>query len=97
MRDGFSTRRFVCTSAIVTARSCAPEPPSNPGRFISLDYLAVDDTPRRPLHVDDPGLTEHLAQAHELAGDDRASLLNVLDALLTKTRVKAVISNGEAS
>jgi transcriptional regulator with XRE-family HTH domain len=64
---------------------------------VSIDYLAVDDTPRRPLRVDDPGLTEHLAQAHELGPDDRASLLNVLDALLTKTRVRAVIGGGEAS
>lgn len=59
---------------------------------VSLDYLAVDGTPRRPLHVDDPGLTEQLAQAVELPTEDRTSLLNVLDALLTKTRVKAVIS-----
>lgn len=57
----------------------------------SLDYLAVEGTPRRPLRVEDPGLTENLAQASELGPEERAALLNVLDALLTKTRVKAVI------
>jgi hypothetical protein len=44
---------------------------------------------RRPL-------TKQLAQAVELHADDRSSLLNVLDALLTKTRVKNVIS-GQAA
>jgi len=63
---------------------------------VSLDYLAVDGSPRRPFQVDDPGLAEQLAQAAELSQEDRSSLLNVLDALLTKTRVKAVIS-GQAS
>jgi transcriptional regulator with XRE-family HTH domain len=63
---------------------------------VSLDYLAVDGTPRRPLHVDDPGLTEQLVQASELPLEDRTSLLNVLDALLTKNRVRAVVS-GDAS
>jgi transcriptional regulator with XRE-family HTH domain len=58
---------------------------------VSLDYLAVDGAPRRPLHVEDPGLTEQLAQAGELSPEDRTSLLNILDALLTKTRVKAVV------
>ncbi len=71
-------------------------PDEPPAGVVSLDYLAVDDTPRRPLRVDAPGLTEHLALAHELAGDDRTSLLNVLDALLTRTRVRVVIGN-EAS
>jgi transcriptional regulator with XRE-family HTH domain len=63
---------------------------------VSLDYLAVDGAPRRPFRVDDPGLAEQLAQAGELTPEDRASLLNILDALLTKTRVKAVIT-GQAS
>ena len=58
---------------------------------VSLDYLAVEGAPRRPLHVEDPGMTEQLAQAGELAPEDRTSLLNVLDALLTKTRVRAVV------
>jgi transcriptional regulator with XRE-family HTH domain len=58
---------------------------------VSLDYLAVEGSPRRPLHVDDPGLAEQLAQAAELDAEDRTSLLNVLDALLTKTRVRAVV------
>ena len=67
-------------------------PPRCRRERVSLDYLAVDGTPRRPLHVDDPGLTEQLAQAVELLAEDRAALLNVLDALLTKTRVKGLFA-----
>lgn len=59
---------------------------------VSIDYLAVDNSPRRPLHVDDPGLVEQLAQAAELPADARTSLLDIL----TKNRVKAVVS-GQAS
>jgi hypothetical protein len=44
---------------------------------------------RRPLHVDD-GLAERLAALAELNPEDRASLLSVLDALLTRTRVRAL-------
>ena len=60
---------------------------------VSLDYLAVDGSPRRPFRVEDPGLVEHLAQAAELNTEDRTALLNVLDALLTKTRIKAVVQD----
>ena len=58
---------------------------------VSLDYLAVDGAPRRPFRVDAPGHAEHLAQAAELTPEDRTALLNILDALLTKTRIKAVV------
>jgi len=53
---------------------------------VSLDYLVFDDQPRRPLHIDDHGLAERLAALAELNPEDRASLLSVLDALLTRTR-----------
>jgi transcriptional regulator with XRE-family HTH domain len=60
---------------------------------ISLDYLAIDDIPRRPLHVDDHGLGERLAQLSELDEDDRTSLLRVLDAMITRTRLHALANN----
>ena len=59
---------------------------------VSIDFLAIDNSPRRLLHVDDPGLFEQLAQAAELPAGARTSLLDIL----TKTRVKAVVS-GQAS
>lgn len=57
---------------------------------ISLDYLAVENIPRRPLHVEDHGLAERLAQLSELDPDDRQSLLRVLDAFLTRKRLHAL-------
>lgn len=60
---------------------------------ISLDYLAIDNIPRLPLHVNDHGLAERLTALAELDDDDRTSLLRVLDAMLTRTRLKALASD----
>ena len=60
---------------------------------VSLDYLVFDDHPRRPLHIDDHGLTDRLAALTELNPEDRASLLSVLDALLTRTRIRALAND----
>lgn len=57
---------------------------------VSIDYLLVEDAPRRPLHVADAALAARLADLAELAEDDRASLLHMLDALVTKNRLKAL-------
>lgn len=60
---------------------------------VSLDYLVFDDHPRRPLHVADHGLSDRLTALAELDETDRASLLSVLDALLTRTRIRALANN----
>ena len=60
---------------------------------ISLDYLAIDDIPRRPLHIDDHGLSERLALLSELDDEDRTSLLRVLDAMLTRKRLHTLANN----
>lgn len=57
---------------------------------VSIDYLVIDDMPRRPLHVQDHGLAERLAVLAELDEDDRNSLLSVLDALITRKRLRAL-------
>lgn len=57
---------------------------------VSLDYLVVEGVARRPLHVADHGLGERLVAIGELDDGDRTSLLNVFDALITKSRVKAL-------
>jgi transcriptional regulator with XRE-family HTH domain len=60
---------------------------------VSIDYLAIEDAPRRPLHVADHGVAERLGVLDELTDEDRASLLNVLDALVAKTRMKAIVGD----
>jgi hypothetical protein len=57
---------------------------------VSIDYLLVEDTPRRPLHMADLGLASRLADIAELTAEDRSSLLHMLDALVTKNRLKAL-------
>jgi transcriptional regulator with XRE-family HTH domain len=57
---------------------------------ISLDYLLVDDVPRRRLHAAEHALGDRLAAVGELSEEDLASLLNVLDGLVAKSRLRAL-------
>ena len=57
---------------------------------VSIDHLVVEGVARRPLHAPDYGLGERLVAIGELDEGDRTSLLNVIDALITKSRVKAL-------
>ncbi|HMQ27436.1 MAG TPA: helix-turn-helix transcriptional regulator, partial [Acidimicrobiales bacterium] len=55
---------------------------------VSLDYLLVDDIPRRPLHTPDHHLGERFNPLEELDEEDLSSLLNHLDGLIAKKRLK---------
>jgi hypothetical protein len=46
--------------------------------------------PRRALHTPDHGLGERLADIGELGEEDRAHLLSVIDAFVTKNRLRAL-------
>ena len=61
---------------------------------VSLDYLAIDGVPRRPLRVEDHGLAERLGQLAELDDEDRQSLLRVLDALIMRKRLRVLADDG---
>ena len=63
---------------------------------VSIDYLVIDDIPRRPLHIDDHGLTERLAALSELDQADRDSMLSVLDAMITRKRVRALAGGSDS-
>lgn len=56
---------------------------------VSIDYLLVDDAPRRPLRVEDQGFIERLEGVQYLSDEDKTSLLHILDALLAKNRIKS--------
>lgn len=60
---------------------------------VSIDYLLVEDAPRRPLRLDDAGLLERLQDIHTLSEEDRSSLLHILDALLAKHKMKSLAQN----
>lgn len=57
---------------------------------VSLDHLLVDGIPRRALHAPQNVLGDRLDTIAELEGADLASLLNVIDALVAKTRLHAI-------
>jgi transcriptional regulator with XRE-family HTH domain len=57
---------------------------------VSVDYLVVPDAPRRPLHSPENLLGDKLADLATLDDDDQAALLKVLDALVTKTKLRAL-------
>ncbi len=57
---------------------------------VSLDYLLVDGVPRRPLHAAEDAFGDRLAVVAELGQDDLAALLNVLDGLVMKSRLKTL-------
>lgn len=59
---------------------------------ISIDHLLVDDIPRRPLHTAEHNFGDRLTAVGELSGDDLASLLHMLDALVAKNRLKTLAS-----
>lgn len=57
---------------------------------ISLDYLVIDTAPRRPLHAPENALADQLADFATLDPDDQTALLKILDALITKTKLRAI-------
>lgn len=60
---------------------------------VSLDHLVFDDIARRPLHAPENILGDRLTAIAELNDHDRASLLNVIDGLVTKSRVRTLASD----
>lgn len=57
---------------------------------VTTDYLLIEDAPRRPLRAPEDVLGDNLAGIATLNDDDKAALLNVLDALITKTKLRAI-------
>ncbi|MGH7428441.1 MAG: helix-turn-helix domain-containing protein [Candidatus Methylomirabilaceae bacterium] len=57
---------------------------------VSCDYLLLDDAPRRPFRSPEDTLGHRLADLGELGDHDRELVLSFIDALVTKTRLKAL-------
>lgn len=60
---------------------------------VSVDYLVIPDATRRPLHQPDPIADEFSARLPDLAtldSTDRAAVLKVLDAFVTKSKLRAI-------
>lgn len=57
---------------------------------VSLDYLLIEDVPRRPLHAAQDALGNELADLAELDAEDLALVRQFVAALVTKTRLKTL-------
>ena len=57
---------------------------------VSIDHLLVDNVPRRPLHTVEHALGDRLAVIAELGDDELATLNNVIDGLVARTRLRAL-------
>lgn len=59
---------------------------------VSLDHLVFDEIARWPLHAPEHALVGRLAAIAELPEVDQRALLDHLDALLTRTRLRTITS-----
>jgi len=55
----------------------------------SVDYILFEDAPRRPLRADDRDLVKYLQDMQEFSEEDKASLLNVLDAFVARNKIRS--------
>ena len=60
---------------------------------ISLDHLLIDDIPRRALHAPEHILGDRAAAITELDDHDRAALLDVIDAYVTRNRLRTITTD----
>lgn len=58
----------------------------------SIDYLVIDDAPRRPLQGADLHLAERIIELGQLDDTDRQAVLHIIEGLIAKNRVKAAFS-----
>ena len=60
---------------------------------VSIDYLLVDEAPRRPLRTPDRGLADRLSvELADLSDTERDSVLLFVEALQAKNRLKALVA-----
>ena len=57
---------------------------------VSLDFLLLDEAPRRPLQSPMSKLAQRVIAIDELSDDDERSLLHLIDAIEAKNKLKAI-------
>jgi len=61
---------------------------------ISIDYLLVEEAPRRPLHVPDHGLADRLSvELAQLPDNERDSVMLFVEALLARNKLKTLAAD----
>ena len=59
---------------------------------VSIDYLLLDDVPRRPLSARDNILGEKYPELGNLSDEDKNSLFHIIDALIAKNKIQKIAS-----
>ena len=60
---------------------------------VSIDYLLLDDAPRRPARPPSGKLAERVLSLAPLSEDDEKSLLNWLDAIEARQKLKELAAS----
>ncbi len=58
---------------------------------VSLDYLLLEDAPRRPLVMPATKLAQRVLMIEGLSDQDEQSLLHLIDAIVAKNKVRALV------
>jgi transcriptional regulator with XRE-family HTH domain len=58
---------------------------------ISIDYLLIENAPKRTLNNEDKEVIEKLQHIQYLSKEDKASLLHIVDALASRNKLKSFI------
>ena len=57
---------------------------------VSVDYLLIERAERRPLNAPSSHVDARLSDLDQLTDDERATITNVIDALVTKSKLRAI-------
>jgi len=57
---------------------------------VCIDYLLLDEAPRKPLDAVHSKLAERVLALDDLSKEDEKSLIHILDALEAKNKLKAI-------
>lgn len=57
---------------------------------VSVDYLLFDNAERRPLNAPSSHVDARLADLDQLTDEERATIANVIDALVTKAKLRLI-------
>jgi transcriptional regulator with XRE-family HTH domain len=60
---------------------------------VSIDYLLINEAPRKPLHFNDEQLINKLQEIEDMTEADRNSLMHIIDAIAAKNRIKSLAEN----
>ena len=57
---------------------------------VTVDYLLIDNAERRPLNTPSNHIDARLADLDQLTDDERTTITNVIDALITKAKLRLI-------